>query len=49
MKSLGFGPIEKTGIITGVYVSDDSVLEKFHNGEYTGFSIGGSANFIDEE
>lgn len=49
MKSLGFETIEKTGIITGVYVSDDAVLEKFHKGEYTGFSIGGSAIFEDEE
>lgn len=49
MKSLGFEPAHQTGIITGVYVSDDDTLEKFHKGEYTGFSIGGSAMFEDDE
>lgn len=49
MKSLGFETAAQTGIITGVYVEDDDTLEKFHKGEYTGFSIGGSAAFEDEE
>lgn len=49
MKSLGFEPSDKTGIITGVYVKDDDTLKKFHDGDYTGFSIGGSAAFEDEE
>lgn len=49
MKSLGFEPANQTGIITGVYVSDDDILAKFHKGEYTGFSVGGRAAWIDEE
>lgn len=49
MKSLGFETINQTGVIAGVYVSDTDTLQKFHSGEFTGFSIGGSATFIDEE
>lgn len=49
LKSLGFDTIEKTGIIVGVYVNDDTVLEKFQNGTFKGFSIGGSADFLEEE
>lgn len=49
MKSLGFEPIGKTGIIAAVQVSDKPTLQKFHSGEYTGFSVGGSAAWADEE
>lgn len=49
MKSLGFNEAHQTGIIAGVYVNDDDVLQKFHSGEYTGFSIGGGALFENEE
>lgn len=37
----------KSGVIVGVRVHDDDVLAKFKSGEYTGFSIGGNADFKD--
>lgn len=46
-KSLGFENLPQTGILVGVYVSDDTTLQKFAIGEYTGFSIGGSAAWED--
>lgn len=49
MKSLGYEPTDKTGIIVGVQVHDDKVLQKFHSGEYSDFSIGGGANFDEVE
>jgi len=49
MESLGFEKNHQTGIITGVYVNDEKVLAKFTSGEYTGFSIGGSAEFENME
>lgn len=48
-KSLGFENLPQTGILTGVYVADDATLQKFISGEYTGFSIGGSAVWEDVE
>ena len=44
-RSLGM-TVRKTGLIIGMRPSDD-VLEKFKNGEYTGFSIGG--RYIESE
>lgn len=46
-KSLGFENLPQTGILVGVYVSDDTTLQKFATGEYTGFSIGGTAAWED--
>lgn len=46
-KSLGFENLPQTGILVGVYVSDDATLQKFATGEYTGFSIGGGAVWED--
>lgn len=39
--------LQHTGVMVGVRVDDDAVLAKFRSGLYTGFSIGGSANFED--
>lgn len=49
MKSLGFENIEQEGMIIGVKVDDDDVLEKFHTGVYNDFSMGGGATFADED
>jgi len=46
-KSLGFENLPQTGILVGVYVADPTTLQKFASGEYTGFSIGGSAVWED--
>lgn len=48
-ESLGFENLAQTGMIVGVYVADDGVLQKFISGDYTGFSIGGSAVWEDVE
>ena len=42
-KSLGI-TVEKTGLIIGME-PNAAVLKKFDSGEYTGFSIGGTASF----
>lgn len=47
--SFGFTDLPQTGIIAGVYVEDDDTLAKFKSGEYKSFSIGGQAEFEDEE
>lgn len=39
--------LKQTGVMVGVEVTDPEVLGKFRSGEYTGFSIGGSARFDD--
>lgn len=46
-KALGI-TCEKTGLVIGMKVDNPVVLEKFRNGEYTGFSIGGY-RIADEE
>ena len=48
-KSLGI-TVEKTGLIIGMEPNEE-VLAKFDSGEYTGFSIGGTASFqeVDED
>ena len=48
-ESLGLGDLPKTGVVVGVYVPDDGMLLKYISGEYTGFSVGGSAQWEDEE
>lgn len=49
MKSLGFEPIDQEGMLVCVQVDSDDVLEKFHNGTYNDFSVGGGAVFEDVE
>jgi len=44
-KSLGLELGEQSGIIVGVYVHSDDVLNKYHSGEYKGFSVGGQAQW----
>ena len=46
-KSLGI-TVQKTGLIIGMEPNNE-VLSKFDSGEYTGFSIGGSASFIEAD
>lgn len=46
-KSLGFENLPQTGILTGVYVQDDDVLQKYVTEVYKGFSIGGRATWED--
>lgn len=48
MKSLGMKLGDQSGMLVGVQVADDGVLEKFYDGTYKGFSVGGSATFEDE-
>lgn len=48
-KSLGLNIGDQSGIIVGVYVNNDEVLNKYHTGVYKGFSVGGSANWEDVE
>lgn len=48
-KSLGLQIGDQSGIIVGVYVQDDDVLNKYHTGVYKGFSVGGAANWEDVE
>ncbi len=38
----------RTGLMVALRPSDDAMLEKFRNGTYTGFSIGGT-RILDEE
>lgn len=49
LKSLGIQPGDQSGIIVGVYVNDDTILNKYHSGEYQGFSVGGGAQWEDVE
>lgn len=44
-KSLGI-TIEKSGLLIGMKPEDPAVLEKFRDGTYTGFSIGGTATRV---
>jgi hypothetical protein len=47
-----FGLVEKldqTGVIVGTLITDDDILKKFQSGEYTGYSIGGTAFYEDVE
>lgn len=47
-----FGLVEKldqTGVIVGTLITDDEILKKFQSGEYTGYSIGGTAFYEDVE
>ena len=37
--------LDRTGVMVGVQIDDPQLLEKFRTGEYTGFSIGGSAQY----
>lgn len=46
-KSLGFENLPQTGILAGVYVEDDDVLQKYVTEVYKGFSIGGRATWED--
>lgn len=46
-KSLGI-EVKKTGLLIGM-APDKETLEKFENGEFTGFSIGGYAMYQDED
>lgn len=46
-KSLGI-TIIKSGLLVALKPSEPSILEKFENGTYTGFSIGGMAHEIEE-
>ncbi len=39
--ALGLDGIDKSGWIIGMQPDDDEILQKFANGEFTGFSIGG--------
>lgn len=39
--------LDQTGVIVGALVEDDEVLQKFNSGDYTGFSIGGYADYED--
>lgn len=48
-ESLGFDVTKQTGVIAGVRVNDEAMLQKFRSGEYKGFSIGGMADFEDVE
>lgn len=48
-KSLGLQIGDQSGIIVGVYVQDDDVLNKYHTGVYKGFSVGGAVNWEDVE
>lgn len=48
-KALGIDTGGKSGVVTGVFVEDDAVLQKFVSGEYKGFSIGGGAIWEDVE
>lgn len=39
--------IDQTGMIVGTVITDDATLKKFQSGEYTGYSIGGTAYYED--
>lgn len=39
--------VEKSGFIIGMKPDNDDILEKFASGEYTGFSLGGTARMIE--
>lgn len=39
--------LDRTGVVVGVLVDNPDLLGKFRSGEYTGFSIGGSATYED--
>ena len=49
VKSLGMQLGDQSGIIVGVQVASDEVLNKFYDGSYKGFSVGGGATFEDVE
>ena len=40
--------VKKTGLLVGIKVDNWEVIDKFRNGIYTGFSIGGIVNEADE-
>lgn len=40
-KALGW-TVKQTGFVVGAHYDDPVIIEKFANGEYTGFSIGGA-------
>lgn len=49
-QALAFGILDAlqcTGVMVGVRVDDPAIAAKFLSGEFTGFSIGGSANYQD--
>lgn len=48
MESLGMQLGDQSGMLVGVQVADDDTLNKFHDGTYKGFSVGGSATFEDQ-
>jgi hypothetical protein len=49
-KSFGIlDSLNQTGIIVGTYVESDVILQKFHTGEFKGYSIGGHADYEDVE
>lgn len=39
--------LDRTGVMVGVQIDSAELLDKFRTGEYTGFSIGGSAQYED--
>lgn len=39
--------LDRTGVMVGVEILDEETLGKYRSGEYTGFSIGGSAVYED--
>lgn len=39
--------LDRTGVMVGVEILDEEILGKYRSGEYTGFSIGGSAVYED--
>lgn len=39
--------LDRTGVMVGVQIDDPALIAKFRSGEYTGFSIGGSAQYED--
>ena len=49
MKSLGMQLGDQSGMIVAVQVASDEVLNKFYDGSYKGFSVGGGATFEDVE
>lgn len=49
-KQFGFlDKLDQTGVIVATRVDNEEILNKFRSGEYTGYSIGGSALYEDVE
>ena len=39
--------LDRTGVMVGVQIDDPALIAKFRSGDYTGFSIGGAAQYED--